>query len=302
MLGGAPYGYRVSEMIAEGFLWLARRAPAMRRVLWGILFDLLAARLTMEWWTFMNYGYHDAESTLPLVPADLDNRYAIQLYERVIDGLTLDGLDVLEIGCGRGGGAAAAARYWRPKRIVGLDLSRRAIAFCRRVHRGDALSFVRGSAEALPFPDDSFDVAINVESSFCYGSFERFLAEVRRVLKPGGHFLFADIRLIEERPELDAALASSGLDLLRSADITAHIVTALSLDAARRRAASRGLMRWPAQQWLDTFVGIAGTRIPIALASGRMVYVCHKYREPVERAATSAPSDMRAESSLEFSA
>ena len=38
------------------------------------------------------------------------------------------------------------------------------------------------------------DVVLNVESSHCYGSMPRFLAEVRRVLEPRGYFLHADFR------------------------------------------------------------------------------------------------------------
>jgi ubiquinone/menaquinone biosynthesis C-methylase UbiE len=45
---------------------------------------------------------------------------------------------------------------------------------------------VHGDAENLPFPQVSFDAVINVESAHCYGSIERFLAEVHRVLRPGG--------------------------------------------------------------------------------------------------------------------
>jgi SAM-dependent methyltransferase len=279
-------------MIARTFLWLTRTLPQLRRLMWRSLFEVLAARFPAEWWTFMNYGYHDPAMALPtMAPADLENRYAFQLYQRVVDGQDLTGQDVLEIGCGRGGGAASLSRYWEPRRVVGVDVSRRAVEFCRRVHRAERLSFLPGDAEAVPCPAESFDVVVNVESSFCYGSMERFLVEVRRLLRPGGYFLFADIRLREEVAELRAALRASGLELMREADITANVAAALRLDSHRRRAASRGVLPWPAQRWFDIFLGIDGTRIPEGLASGQMVYLCYKFRKP-DPAATLAEANL----------
>merc|ERR1719335_1617700 len=46
----------------------------------------------------------------------------------------------------------------------------------------------------LPFADGSMDVVLCIESSHCFADFERFLAEVRRVLRPGGRFSLADLR------------------------------------------------------------------------------------------------------------
>jgi SAM-dependent methyltransferase len=284
-----------SHMIVRAFLWLTRSLPSLRRLMWRGLFEVLAARFPLEWWTFMNYGYHDPSNALPSMSGlDLENRYAVQLYHRVVDGEDLNGQDVLEIGCGRGGGAAALSRYWTPRRVVGVDVSRKAIEFCRRVHRGDHLVFLRGDAEAVPCPAESFDVVVNVESSFCYGSMEGFLAEVRRLLRPGGYFLYADIRLGEEVAALKAALAQSGLELVRETDITANVAAALRLDAHRRRTASRGALPWPAQRWLDIFLGIAGTRIPEGLANGQMVYLCYKFRKPDPAAEASLPAALRA--------
>ena len=95
--------------------------------------------------------------------------------------------------CGRGGGCAYLARYRQPAAVLGIDISPRAIAFCRRIHLVPGLSFRPGDAEALPCPAEAFDVVLNVESSHCYGSMPTFLNEVFRVLVPGGYFLWADL-------------------------------------------------------------------------------------------------------------
>ena len=57
----------------------------------------------------------------------------------------------------------------------------------------DQLSFITGDACELPFDDNSFDVVLSLESAFHYPSREKFIREVKRVLKPGGKFMLGDI-------------------------------------------------------------------------------------------------------------
>ena len=66
------------------------------------------------------------------------------------------------------------------------------------------LDFVHGDAENLPFPDESFDAVINVEASHIYPHFDRFLSEVKRVLRPGGHFLHVDFRNRDNFPSWES--------------------------------------------------------------------------------------------------
>ena len=53
------------------------------------------------------------------------------------------------------------------------------------------------SLKSMPFPVSSFDAVVNIESSHCYESMDAFLAEVCRVLRPGGRFFFADLRTMD---------------------------------------------------------------------------------------------------------
>ena len=120
-------------MLAETFLWLVNRTPALRRTLWRRFFDLIAARSgDAGWWTLMNYGYaelHDDAVAFALQPRDEPERYPIALYRHVAGLAPLAGREVLEVGSGRGGGASFIARYANPKRVVGHDISGRAVAF-----------------------------------------------------------------------------------------------------------------------------------------------------------------------------
>src|SRR5260221_13050169 len=91
------------------------------------------------------------------------------------DCLKLNRCEVLEIGSGRGGGAAYLARHFRPRRYVALDISVEANALARRQHGGEsAVEFVGGGTENLPFAKGRFDVVINVEDPHCYGVIGRF--------------------------------------------------------------------------------------------------------------------------------
>ena len=146
---------------------------------------------------FLNWGYEeDPPLGLPLDPADEPNRYSIQLYHQTAtqDGVDLAGKKVLECSSGHGGGASYLSRTLKPASYTGLDFNAAGVEFCNERHKVPGLDFVHGDAENLPFPDESFDAVINVEASHIYPHFDRFLSEVKRVLRPGGHFLHVDFR------------------------------------------------------------------------------------------------------------
>ena len=108
--------------------------------------------------------------------------------------LIISGKDVLEVSCGHGGGASYLARTLHPASYTALDFNASGIEFCQERHKLPGLSSCTATPRTCPFPDESFDAVINVEASHIYPHFERFLGEVARVLRPGGHFLYADFR------------------------------------------------------------------------------------------------------------
>jgi ubiquinone/menaquinone biosynthesis C-methylase UbiE len=83
---------------------------------------------------------------------------------------------------------------------------------------------VQGDAENLPFADQSFDAVINVEASHCYPRFPRFLAEVARVLRPGGHFLYCDFRSRHLIAEWESAIAEAPMGLRSCENINAEVL------------------------------------------------------------------------------
>jgi len=231
---------------------------------------------------FLNYGYASLDESAPklaLDPADEPNRFCIQLYQRVAGAVDLRNLDVLEVSCGHGGGADYISRYLRPSSYTGVDLNPEAIRFCRQHHQRDGLSFVHGSAEDLDFKDECFDAVLNVEASHCYGSMERFLREVVRVLRPGGHFLFTDIRRQEEVSHLNEQLAGSGLEVLDSENITANVLQSIELDNAKKKAWVESLAPPGLRGFFGGFARLKETPSYKALASREEVYLRYLLRK-----------------------
>jgi ubiquinone/menaquinone biosynthesis C-methylase UbiE len=260
--------YGVSDRVAPGL------SPRIQKALIRFGYQAasaFAARGAME---FMNYGYAPLGGAVPDENRyDVADRYGAALYLHVAGAVSLRGKDVLEVGCGRGGGAALVARTLGPRCVVGVDFAPRAIRLCRQRYRAEGLSFRQADAEALPFPPGSFDVVINIESSHCYPNAERFFSEVARVLRPNGYFLIADLRPRVSTAILRTQLTRTGLAMLDEETITPNVVRALELDSARRRAeiASRvpALLRGPAH----AFAGIQGSPIFEALQGGEAEYL-----------------------------
>jgi ubiquinone/menaquinone biosynthesis C-methylase UbiE len=97
---------------------------------------------------------------------------------------------ILEVGCGTGVlDRWLAHRTGGANRIVGVDINpfllRQATALARQEGLEHLITFQEGNAEALPFPDNSFDVAMS-STVIQRVDADRMLAEMVRVTKPGG--------------------------------------------------------------------------------------------------------------------
>jgi SAM-dependent methyltransferase len=214
--------------------WLVR-FPHLKEILTRTEYDIISALDRDGEVLGMNYGYF-MTPPLSLSPNWEGNRFQVQMYHCVASATDWQGQTVLEIGSGRGGGAAYLMEQFCPASLIGLDLSPRAVDFCQRRYAGKpGLSFEVGNAEDLHFPNQVFDIIINVESSLHYPRIERFFAEVLRVLKPGGYFLYADLRWPHEVERWRGQIVGSGLIKLSESDISAQVLHALELDRERKR-------------------------------------------------------------------
>ncbi|TSA31711.1 MAG: class I SAM-dependent methyltransferase [Porphyromonadaceae bacterium] len=228
---------------------------------------------------FMNYGYAEDSHKMPLEPSDEINRYPIQLYHQLVRAHDLENKDILEIGCGRGGGLAFLAKLLKPSSAVGIDRDPSAIEFCNNFWGKPGLSFMQGDAQAVSLPDNSFDVIINVESSHRYEDVNLFLEEVRRLLRPNGIFLLTDFRGKDEMPQLLKQFGGSGLQITGNDNVTPQVVKALELDDTRRRNLVKNLVPRLLHRIALDFAGAKGSPTYRRFASGKWIYFNYFFRK-----------------------
>ena len=102
----------------------------------------------------------------------------------------LAGKDAIELGCGTAYVSAWLAR--RGARVVGVDNSAAQLATARELQRQHGLDFplLHGNAEAVPYPDASFDFAISEYGACLWADPQRWVPEAARLLRPGGQLVF----------------------------------------------------------------------------------------------------------------
>lgn len=236
-------------------LW---RRPAFRRGFYELLGLFLARRRGFQ---MLNCGHDEpGYPHFPLPPEAEEERVGFQLYHRVAQSAPLTGRDVIEFGCGRGGGARFLAQSTLPRNYVATDASRLLIYAAKRLGTPAPLRFVVARAEQIPFATATFDIGISVEAVSPLGDKGAFLAGAARVLRPGGTLLVTDFFYTREDSRSSVAgfralVAASPFEVVREEDWTAQAVRALEEDSPRRLAAIARLPRL----WRRIALAFAGT-------------------------------------------
>jgi len=167
----------------------------------------------------MSHATDTHRSSTPLSALDADavraayRRWA-GVYDTVFGGVSawarrraaaeanrLPGTRVLEVGVGTG---LALPRYLPAKRIIGIDLSAEMLARARTRVREQDLDNVEAlleiDAEQTGFPDACFDTAVAMFVASVVPHPRRMLAEMRRIVRPGGHILLVNHFAAERGP------------------------------------------------------------------------------------------------------
>jgi len=150
----------------------------------------------------------------------------------VLDALPAASGRLLDAGCGTGGFLARLRRARPGIRAVGLEFMPQAAA---RARAKSGLPVVTGSVNAMPFPDASFEMVVSLDV-LCHAAVEpeRALAEMRRVLRPGGLLV----------------LNLPAFQWLHSAhDIRVHNVRRFSAGSARAMLAGAGFAAIRPRYW-----------------------------------------------------
>src|SRR5512136_2750964 len=148
-----------------------------------------------------------------------------RVHEGVLDLVVRDSAPgvILDAGCGTGRLLRKARIRYPGARLIGVDPAEGMIEKARQMMTDAAFSV--GSAEVIPLPDASVDLAFSTVSFHHWRDQEKGVREIRRVLRPGGQFLLADmvlpwflIRLLHHghiRPadEVKAIFEQTGLEV-----------------------------------------------------------------------------------------
>jgi phosphoethanolamine N-methyltransferase len=138
---------------------------------------------------------------------------------RLLAGLDLSGLSVLDIGCGAGGVDIALVRGHGAGYVTGIDVEDQVLARARDHVAASGLADRVGLAKVapgpLPFAPGSFDVVFSKDSIVHIPDKHALMREAFRVLKRGGRFVASDWLIGHDgppSPAMAAYIASEGLD------------------------------------------------------------------------------------------
>ncbi len=137
---------------------------------------------------------------------------------RVLEGHDIRGKAVLDIGCGAGGIDVALVQTHGAGYVTGIDVEDSVLSHARNLvaDKGltDHVGLVKVAPGPLPFPPGTFDVVFSKDSIVHISDKHALMAEVARVLKPGGWFLASDWLIGVEviSPQMAAYIAAEGLD------------------------------------------------------------------------------------------
>ncbi len=122
--------------------------------------------------------------------AAVQDRRAAETEQRLLQLLDLTGAEqALDVGTGAGALALGLAPLARA--VIGVDIVAELLAEARK-RAPDNVQFIEGDANELPFPPDSFDVVMTGRTLHHIQRPELVLAEMNRVLRPGGTMLVVD--------------------------------------------------------------------------------------------------------------
>lgn len=189
---------------AEHAHWLSRQSPTANLAVFAQYLPVLAQVEDRIVDCFHNGGgvaydefprFHDVmaeDSGQSIVPIILDQVVPLipGLHERLEAGM-----DVLDIGCGRGRALIQLARAYPNSYFTGYDLSEAALTDGRAIAEGEGLSNVRFVSKDLTHWDEpeSFDWILALDAIHDQARPDKVLRAIRQALRPGGIFFMQDI-------------------------------------------------------------------------------------------------------------
>ncbi|CAF1423827.1 unnamed protein product [Adineta steineri] len=223
---------------------------------------------------FMNWGYADLDKHID----DNTGYYSKKLYQQVLANVTLTDRNVLEVGCGRGAGAAWCVRTYAPRSYIGMDPSRDAINLCEQFYSTTPeLSFMIADRKTyLSFQNESIDVVLSIETTNIFDkiiALKDFVEEIARVLTPNGYFLWCGLCNLDGSSVLIDYLTTNHAFIIKEkVNITANALHALDIQSNSRTDFIDRYIQPADQEYYRILAGLPGTQLYDNMQQGRVEY------------------------------
>ncbi|MEM7242054.1 MAG: class I SAM-dependent methyltransferase [Pseudomonadota bacterium] len=225
-----------------------------------VAYDVLYRFSPVRQQVFFNGGYLPIDEDMAL-PERLENEAPnAMMYHLVCKPLLQSGNDfqnILDVGCGQGGGLFYISRLFKDAKLVGTERNGYAVVLARRLCSTlPNVSAQKATNTRLDFADNRFDAVLSVGAPTYFG-LSQFVSEAARVVQPGGIICFSGGYRQGNHNEIKAELRAAcgeNLELVTYRDITPNTFAALKADIPRREKLLKRVP-WPfrlyGQKWAD---------------------------------------------------
>ncbi|CAF1390131.1 unnamed protein product [Adineta steineri] len=234
---------------------------------------------------FMNYGYADVDEYID----DHTGYYSRKLYEQVFANVTLTDQNILEVGCGRGAGAAWCVRTYAPRSYVGIDPSQDVINLCQQYYSTiPQLSFMIADPKThLPFQNESMNVVLSIETTNTFDEIEavkQFVNEITRVLTPNGYFLWCGLCNVDGSNVLiDYLTANNAFIINEKVNITRNVLHALDIQSNSCTDFIERYIQPADQEYCRLLAGLPGTQLYDNMQRGGAEYYRVVFRKKITK-------------------
>ncbi|CAF3995431.1 unnamed protein product, partial [Adineta steineri] len=196
----------------------------------------------------------------------------------VLANVTLTDQNILEVGCGRGAGAAWCVRTYAPRSYVGIDASQNVINLCEQSYSTTPrLSFIIADPKTyLSFQNESMDVVLSIETTkICdeIVAVKQFIDEMIRVLTPNGYFLWCGLCNVDGSNVLiDYLTANNTFIVKEKVNITRNVLHALDIQYNSRADFIERYVQPADREYCGLLTGLPGTQLYDNMQQGRAEY------------------------------
>lgn len=163
----------------------------------------------------MNVGYYPSSNIIH--KKDIVFKNDITMYLRMLDNIDTHSKNILDIGCGRGGGTVVYREYFKFKKIVGIDINIDFINFCNEKHKD--IEFEVMDINNISFSDNSFDIVTAIESLYYCKDQIKLFDKINKIIKDDGYFILADSASV-----IDFDTINNAFNDVKKIDITENII------------------------------------------------------------------------------